>query len=224
MIRCVVILFPFLLGMIPYYSFAQDILWLHYFNQYKLSYKFSIDSDVGYREYFGEGNRTQFRSGLRYDINENIYVRGGLMYVDGTQVRQELRLYQDFVMNTRFNAFTISQRVRFEEQFFGDYSSTKVRLRYNPSIKYSSKYGFLTFGFEPFITLNEGIRIGSNRTYFGITRRAYKNIFVTLEYINERGYKRNERYHVNETNLIRLKVKHVIHPLKTGPLFGRKRK
>ncbi len=224
MIRYMKILYLLILGIIPHNSFTQDILWLHYFNQYKLSYKFSIDSDIGYREYFSEGNRGQIRSGLRYDITENMYVRAGVMLVDGTQVRQELRPYQDFVMKTRFNAFTLSQRVRFEEQFFGDNAQTKVRLRYNPSIKYSSSFGYLTFGIEPFIALNENdFRIASNRMYVGITRRAYKNIFVTLEYINERGYKRNERQHINETNLIRVKINHVIYPLKVGPLFGRKK-
>lgn len=217
----IVIVFQFLL-MMTLKSSAQDILWLHYFNRYKLSYKFSIDSDIGYREYISEGNRGQLRSGLRYDINDKMYVRGGVMFVGGTQVRRETRWYQDFVLNTKVNAFTLTQRARFEQQLFEGSDKAKVRLRYNASVKYSSPYGFLTLGVEPFIPLNDShLYIGSYRTYVGVTRRAYKNTFVTLEYINERIRKRNEHTSIIPTHLIRIKVSHVINPLKVGPLFGR---
>lgn len=206
-------------------TFGQDdILWLHYFNRYKLSYKFSIDSDIGYRFYFPEGDRWQVRSGLRYDINENMYVRGGLMYVTGSAARQEIRPYQDFVINSRFSAFTVTQRVRLEEQFFEGNTATKIRLRYNPSIKFSTFFGFCTLGAEPFVVLNDQqSRIASNRLYIGVTRRAYKNILVTLQYINERSYTKVENSFVNESNIIRIKVAHTIKPLRTGPLFGRKK-
>ncbi|NME71307.1 DUF2490 domain-containing protein [Flammeovirga aprica] len=206
-------------------SFAQDdILWLHYFNRYKLSYKFSIDSDVGYRSYFPEGERWQGRTGLRYDINDNMYVRGGVMYVAGSAARQEFRPYQDFVFNSRVSIFTITQRVRFEQQLYFDGTETRFRLRYNPSVKFSTFLGYCTFGCEPFFVLNEeSSRVASNRLYVGITRKAYKNVFVTVQYINERSYNKAETSFLDESNMIRVKVSHTIKPLRTGPLFGRKK-
>lgn len=223
---CKIVLFQFfflLFGSLQ--SFGQDILWLHYFNRYKLSYKFSIDSDIGYRQYFPEGNRTQIRSGLRYDINENMYVRSGLMYVNGNISREEVRPYQDFVINSRFSSFTFTQRIRLEEQFYiKNSSTTKIRLRYNPSIKFSTFFGFCTFGCEPFFVLNDSKSlVTSNRLYIGLTRKAYKNILVTVQYINERSYKKAEHSFINESNMIRIKVAHTIHPLKTGPLFEKKK-
>ncbi|MBD0400646.1 DUF2490 domain-containing protein [Flammeovirga sp. EKP202] len=206
-------------------SFAQDdILWLHYFNRYKLSYKFSIDSDVGYRFYFPEGERWQARSGLRYDINDNFYVRGGVMFVAGDAAREEFRPYQDFVFNSRLSIFTFTQRVRFEEQIFFDGTDTRFRLRYNPSVKFSTFFGYCTLGAEPFFVLNDPkSRVASNRLYIGLTRKAYKNVFVTLQYINERSYTKAESSFINESNMIRVKVSHTIKPLRTGPLFGRKK-
>ncbi|KXX66839.1 DUF2490 domain-containing protein [Flammeovirga sp. SJP92] len=206
-------------------SFAQDdFLWLHYFNRYKLSYKFSIDSDVGYRSYFPEGERWQGRSGLRYDINDNFYVRGGVMFVGGSVARFEFRPYQDFVINSRVSFLTITQRVRFEQQMFFDGTDTRFRLRYNPSVKFSTFLGYCTLGVEPFFVLNNpNSRVASNRMYVGLTRKAYKNVFVTLQYINERSYTKEESSFINESNIIRLKVSHTIKPLRTGPLFGRKK-
>ncbi|AZQ65143.1 DUF2490 domain-containing protein [Flammeovirga pectinis] len=203
--------------------FGQDILWLHYFNRYKLSYKFSIDSDVGYRQYFDDngGNRGQIRSGLRYDVSDRFYIRGGFMYVNGSRSNEEFRFYQDFVYNIPFNVFTLTQRVRFEEQFFEN-SKKKYRLRYNPSLKFSTFFGYCTLGCEPFFTLNDNnSKISSNRVYIGVTRRAYKNILITLQYINERSYSIPTEGYINESNMVRIKISHVIHPLKTGPLFKR---
>lgn len=79
-------------------SYGQDqIAWFHYFNKMNLSYKFSIDTDLGYRSDFEGMERWQIRSGLKYDIIENVSVRAVVMHVQGTQSASELRFYQDLM-------------------------------------------------------------------------------------------------------------------------------
>ncbi|NLR93968.1 DUF2490 domain-containing protein [Flammeovirga agarivorans] len=204
--------------------FGQDFLWLHYFNKYKLSYKFSIDSDFGWRQYGNpEEYRGQFRTGLHYDLSDVSYVRGGIMYVNGTVAAEEIRYYQDFVYKFRIGDVTVQQRVRFEEQTFTDPERDfRFRLRYNPAVKFPSPIGQFTLSAEPFFTLTDpNSRVSSNRLLVGLTNKVYKNISLSIQYINERSYTKAETNFIDEAQMIRIKIDHVIHPLKTGPLFGR---
>ncbi|OHX64083.1 hypothetical protein NH26_20980 [Flammeovirga pacifica] len=206
--------------------FAQDFIWFHYFNRYKLSYKFSIDSDFGWREYFdSERYRGQFRSGLRYDINSNMYARAGFMYVDGSVASQEIRFYQDYVYSFKLHDITIQQRIRLEQQTFTDPNKNfNFRIRYNPAIKFPSPIGQWTLAAEPFVSVKkDGSYIGANRLIVGVKNKIYGNVHFTLQYINERAYNRVETGYINETQMIRVRIDHVIHPLRTGPLFGRKK-
>lgn len=223
LIRNLIIIFSFA---ISNELFAQDYIWFHYFNRYKLSYKFSIDSDIGWREYFdAERYRGQIRSGLRYDINANMYARGGIMYVNGSVASEEIRFYQDYVYSFKIKDITIQQRIRFEQQTFTDPTKNfNFRIRYNPALKFHSPIGHWTLAAEPFVSVKkDGSYIGANRLLVGIKNKIYGNVHLTLQYINERAYSKAETGYIAENQMIRVRIDHVIHPLRTGPLFGRKK-
>ncbi|MBD0405322.1 DUF2490 domain-containing protein [Flammeovirga sp. EKP202] len=195
-------------------SYGQDqIAWFHYFNKMNLSYKFSIDTDLGYRSDFEGMERWQIRSGLKYDIIENVSVRAGVMHVQGTQSASELRFYQDLMHKEDFSSFTFSLRVRFEEQYFPQLDQTNYRVRYNPMIKFSTSAGLISLGCEPFINL-DSFQVTNNRWYFGITRYAFKNTLITLQYIKENSYSNTEIDRFNSPHMIRIKIDHSINPIR----------
>ncbi|MBD0401411.1 DUF2490 domain-containing protein [Flammeovirga sp. EKP202] len=205
---------------------AQDhVLWLHYFNSYKLSYRLSVDSDIGYRSDLFGFERWQYRSGLRYDLSNNLHFRAGLLYLHGPTVVGEIRPYQDIILRNRINRISFTNRVRLEQQFFEGNSNHNIRLRYNPSVSVPTIFGVISLGVEPFINLNDpnGPQLTSNRTLIGVKNNVYKNTFLTLQLINERSFPRNEEI-LNESWLIRVKIDHTIKPLKVNKLFERKNK
>ncbi|WP_044209553.1 DUF2490 domain-containing protein [Flammeovirga sp. OC4] len=197
-----------------YSAYAQDnMVWFHYFNKFKLSYKFSIDSDIGYRNDFHDLARWQFRSGLKYDLTEDFNIRAGIMYVQGQSTNQELRFYQDLIYKARIGEVIIANRLRFEEQYFPTLNKTSYRLRFNPMMKFSTEIGLLSAGVEPFINL-DGFKVSSNRMYFGITRYFTKNTLITLQYIRESSYSRTEVDTINSSHMIRIKIDHMLNPLR----------
>ncbi|WP_281612994.1 DUF2490 domain-containing protein [Flammeovirga sp. SubArs3] len=195
-------------------SYGQDnMMWIHYFNKFNLSYKYSIDSDIGYRNNFDDIKRWQFRSGLKYDIKESLNIRVGVMYVDGHRSNQELRFYQDILQKTKIGEVILSGRLRFEEQLFLQKNLNNNRVRFNPMAKLSTGLGLLSFGIEPFIQLSN-FSISNNRWYLGITRYTKKNTLITIQYIRERNYSNSELNFVQSNHMIRIKIDHVINPLR----------
>lgn len=194
--------------------YGQDqIAWFHYFNKMNLSYKYSIDTDIGYRNDFQSMERWQIRTGLKYNLNEDFNIRAGIMHVQGTHADNELRLYQDFLHKTTFSDFHFSHRLRFEEQFFPMINQSNYRVRYNPMVKFSTGIGAVTLGVEPFINLNP-FKITNNRIYLGITRYTFKNTLVTLQYIREGSYANSEMNRLNSSHMIRIKIDHSINPIR----------
>ncbi|KXX70486.1 hypothetical protein AVL50_08625 [Flammeovirga sp. SJP92] len=190
-----------------------------------MTYKFSVDSDIGYRtDLFGQ-ERWQYRSGIKYQATNNLQLRAGVMYVHGNSPRTEFRPYQDIIINNRINSLIISNRVRFEQQVFNN-APTNFRIRYNPTLKVPTQLGVLSIGTEPFINTNswDEIRITSNRIYFGVSRNMMKNTMITLQYINEKTFTSSEISPFEQTHFIRLKIDHKIHPLESKSLFKRKKK
>ncbi|KXX70487.1 DUF2490 domain-containing protein [Flammeovirga sp. SJP92] len=206
---------------------AQDhVLWLHYFNTYKLSYRFSLDSDIGYRSDIMGFERWQYRTGLRFELTNNVHLRGGVKYLHGNTVPNELRPFQDIIINNRIGSLSITNRVRFEQQFFDNERPLNVRLRYSPSVSLPTYIGVLSVGLEPFINLNSpsGPELASNRTVFGISHNVSKNTFLTIQLIKERSFIGNENLMNNNSKLIRVRIDHTIKPLKFNRLFEKKKK
>jgi hypothetical protein len=116
--------------------------WLIYFGNQKINSKFNWHNEVQYRNYnfIGDENQLLFRTGIGYNLSENnnnlllgygfietkTYTASGLK--SDKVVKNEHRIYQQFITKQNFNNFYIQHRYRIEERFFTN--DFKMRFRY----------------------------------------------------------------------------------------------
>jgi hypothetical protein len=116
--------------------------WFIYFGNQKINKKWNLHSEIQYRNYnfIGDVNQLLLRTGIGYNLSENnnnlllgygfiqthSYTASGLK--EDKVVKNEHRIYQQFITKQNFNNFYIQHRYRIEERFLID--NFKMRLRY----------------------------------------------------------------------------------------------
>jgi len=192
-------------------SFAQKNIsrknqeWIQYYNSIKLSKKFILKTDGGYRLKNGFSDPSQYisRIGLGYKAGAHIQVTAGFahlgVYTNLYVSKREYRPYQELLINDKYDKVTIQHRFRIEERFFT--TSTKNtyynRFRYRfmvkiPVLDFSDKRKgsglYLNLADEVFVHAGKEVvynAFGANRVLLGTTFNLNESLGFTFTYNSE---------------------------------------
>ncbi|MBC7745895.1 MAG: DUF2490 domain-containing protein [Flavobacterium sp.] len=117
--------------------------WFSYFGNQKINKKWNWHNEVQYRNYnfIGDINQLLIRTGIGYNLsenNDNILLGYGFIQshnyttTGGKNVKNEHRIFQQFITKSNIQNFYVQHRYRVEERFFTD--DYKLRLRYFLSV------------------------------------------------------------------------------------------
>jgi Protein of unknown function (DUF2490) len=180
-------------------AFAQNSKvgdWLIYFGNQKISSKFNWHNEVQYRNYnfIGDENQLLFRTGIGYNLSENnnnillgygfietkTYTASGLKA--DKVVKNEHRIFQQFITKQTFSNFYIQNRYRIEERFFTN--DFKMRFRYFLGInkpitkKTMEKNAIYISAYNEIFLNDEKPTFDRNRLYAAIGYCINKNIKI----------------------------------------------
>jgi len=162
-----------LLLLLPVSIFAQQDKtgnWLMYFGTNKLSDKFSLHTEIQYRNHTLTPNNTEqllLRTGLNYHFSDKAFVTAGYAYIPSYAYEseqkdpetEEHRIWQQFIVTNKISRVKLEHRYRFEQRWVDqDY---KNRFRYRLML---------------FIPLNKSI-IEEKTWFLGL----YDEVFVNTE-------------------------------------------
>ena len=113
--------------------------WFIYFGNQKINKKWNWHNEVQYRNYnfIGDINQLLFRTGIGYNLsenNDNILLGYGFIQshtysnTGDKNIKNEHRIFQQFVTKQNIYNFYVQHRYRIEERFFTD--DFKLRFRY----------------------------------------------------------------------------------------------
>ena len=204
--------------------------WLAYYNQLKLSEKWSINTDFQYRwgDFFSYHTQFLVRSQASYKIATNLNSGAGFAVsglYSGTKVSKiEYRPYQEIQLKTEAFSLPLDHRLRVEERFFDDRitaaNSFNMRFRYRllltvPLFKIASDSNkTLDFAIADELFLNAGHDIvynvfDQNRILLSASAPLNKNIDISLTYNNQFAAK-NSAASYTHTQVFWLAIKHKI--------------
>ena len=132
---------------------TSDQQWFQYYNQAKLSEKWTLLSDVGYRwkEDFHENSQYIIRTALGYSIKPQARISLGFAHLGSFIANKvsvfELRPYQELAIKNNFNKTEITHRFRVEERFinFDNDGDIQVPNIFNFRFRYSVMIGIPLF-------------------------------------------------------------------------------
>lgn len=170
-----------ILVLLPYSLFAQQKEvgnWLMYFGTNKVSDKFSIHSEIQYRNYTAAPINIEqllLRTGVNYHFSQNAFASVGYAYIanhefESSQTKpesEEHRIWQQFILTNNISRVKFEHRYRIEQRWInGDY---KNRFRYRlmlflPLNKPKIEEGTL------FIGLYDEIFVNGKQTFFDRNR------------------------------------------------------
>jgi hypothetical protein len=185
--------------------------WLHYYNQSKITEKWTFLGDFGYRWKNNFSEKTQYivRIGAGFQLNSTISLNAGIAYLGtykGDEIyRTELRPYQDLVVKNKYLKATIEHRIRAEQRFFKTKSTGadnfNFRFRYRwmttiPVITFNAEnpYKKLSINIGDEIFINAGKEIvynvfDQNRLLIGATMQFNKKWALSFTYNHQRSAK-----------------------------------
>ncbi|WP_024771474.1 DUF2490 domain-containing protein [Aquimarina macrocephali] len=185
--------FLVLLFLIPTSIFSQDDTgnWLMYFGTNKISEKFSVHTEVQYRNHtIAPVNVEQLllRTGLNYHFAENAFATAGYAYISNhiyesertSPEVEEHRIWQQLITTNNLGRVKFEHRYRVEERFIK--SDFKTRFRYRlmlflPLNKPKIEKGALFVGVYDEIFINgEEEFFDRNRLYGGLGYQLSKNV------------------------------------------------
>lgn len=206
----------------------NEQLWLQYYNQIKLSDKFSLLSDFGVRTKTGVSNWYQITSriSLNYNINKNIQGVSGFAlfttFKENIASTIELRPYKEFNITNQIDKIKIQNRLRLEYRNFSTYgiSSNNFRLRYRLFCTYplmslsknkpDSKL-LLYFGDELFINFGKSIiynTLDNNRLLLGLGFQLNNALTCSITYNYQYGRRGKQLY--EHSDILWITVNHKI--------------
>ncbi len=206
--------------------------WLQYYAQLKLSNKWTLLADGGYRVANNFQDKSQYiaRVGLNYNLNPSMQVGGGFahlgFYTSGKISKVEFRPYEELSIKSKLSNIDINNRIRIEERFFNPVvdghikgnGSFNFRFRYsliagiplfNLSKKDMDKKVLLNIGDEVFFNAGRSIvynEFDQNRILISPTIQFNKNFAVSLTYNGQfAGTTTPATY--NDMNIVWLQIK-----------------
>jgi long-subunit fatty acid transport protein len=172
-------------------------IWAMYFGTNQVADKWSIHTEVQYRDYelFSNFNQLLLRTGANYHISEKAVVTLGYGYIetdpsfsdpDAESNSSENRIFQQFILRNNVGKFKFTHRYRLEQRFLnprGVESRTEHRARYFLRVTYPlSEKWFLTAYDEIFINLQEPL-FGQNRLYGALGYQVNPNVALQAGYL-----------------------------------------
>ncbi len=160
-----------LILLLPFISISQEDKvgnWMMYFGTNKVSDKFSIHSEIQYRNHTITPNNTEqllLRTGLNYHFSDRATVTAGYAYIpsfvfDSDQNSPEVeehRIWQQFILTNKIGRVKLEHRYRFEQRWVNQNFKTRFRYRimlFIPLNKPKIETGTLFLGLYEEIFLN----------------------------------------------------------------------
>lgn len=195
-------------------SFAQktvihnDQQWIQYYNQFRISPKWTLFSDASLRRIHHFSNWSQFtlRAGIGYPVSSTVQGVTGfatfMFYAENRLARVEFRPYQDLNISSTQGRLTVQHRFRTEARYFREVSDSRMteesafnwRFRYRVyctvALWYFSRSSpdrclLLNFGDEVFINAGRQIRynvLDNNRLLVGPALQLNQKVNLFLTY------------------------------------------
>jgi hypothetical protein len=206
--------------------------WLQYYTQMKLSDKWILLADAGYRMANNFRNSSQYlvRAGINYTLSPNIQVGAGFAHFatfsEGKINRDEFRPYEELGIKSKLGNIDINNRVRIEERFFNpvvdghikgpgafnfrfrDALTVNIPL-FNLSKTDKDKKILLSIGDEIFLNAGKHIVYNvfdQNRFVISPTIQFSKDLSVSFTY-NRQFAATNVAATYNQTNVIWLQLR-----------------
>lgn len=186
---------------ISHTTFAQQSKtgnWFLYFGNQKISKRLNWHNEVQYRNYnfIGDINQLLLRTGIGFNLsenNDNILLGYGFIQshvynnVDSKTVRNEHRIFQQFVTKQNIHNFFVQHRYRVEERFVPN--DFLLRFRYFLSInkpinkKLMEKNALYLSAYNEIFLNAEKPVFDRNRLYGGIGYCLTKNLRLETGYM-----------------------------------------
>ena len=210
-LSCLILALPRSYGQTPTKQVTErEQFWLGYFNQTRLSDKFSVWLDVHARrnDFFDRWAQTIVRPGLTYHLSDHTRFTAGYAYISSwpaseteETVRPEHRPWQQINWSGRSKKLQTNQWVRLEERFNRNIANDKLqdgyhfnfRARYMIALMVPLKGDFIEPG-VPFLVLNDEVHVNfgkeilynyfdQNRLFAGVGYPFAKNLNAQLGYM-----------------------------------------
>lgn len=213
------LLVAFCLLVFKSYSQSEKIIiedkqvWLGYFNQTRVSEKWGLWLDFGYRsnnEFVKSSFQSLVRPGVTYYINNNLRLSAGYAYffhypgiTNRTVGQPEHRIWEQVQWTQKFKKFSLRQAVRIEQRYrkkYADNDHLSSEYGYNNRIRYNLGVLVPLFGVESQpkslsliigneLMINFGRQVlynyfDQNRIYGGLGYQLTKDLNINLLYIN----------------------------------------
>ncbi len=167
--------------LIPLTMFSQEDKvgnWLMYFGTNRISDKFSIHTEIQFRNHTLTPNNTEqwlLRTGLNYHFSEKAFATAGYAYIpsyvyDSEQSAPEVeehRIWQQFILTNKIGRVKFEHRYRVEERWIAD--DFRMRLRYRLMLFIPLNKPVIEKG-TFFIGIYDEIFINTEETYFDRNR------------------------------------------------------
>lgn len=172
-------------------------IWAMYFGTNQVADKWSIHTEIQYRDYqiFGNFNQLLLRTGANYHISDHAIATLGYGFIStdptfeepvGEKNAIENRIFEQFILKNQVGKFKFMHRYRLEQRFlkFGDGSKdTQHRARYFLRVTFPlSEKWFLAAYEEIFINLQEPI-FGQNRLFGAVGYHINERINLQAGYL-----------------------------------------
>ena len=174
--------------------------WLQYYNQTKLSEKWTLLFDGGYRwkNEFQESSQYIVRAAIGYNINSDIRISSGLahlgFYSSDKINRVEFRPYQEMVVKNNFNKINLVHRYRMEERFFNPVinGETQTPNTFNFRFRYSLMLSIPLFKLSKVKTDKVFLLNIGDEIFINAGKNVVNNIFDQNRFIISPSFKLNE--------------------------------
>ena len=216
---------------------SRPYAWYSYGNTLQLAPKWLLSNDISERHFFDNGKQLQFtlRSKINYTLGQNWNAGIGFAYFlsntfdpvsTNTLSVPELRPFQEFNNNQKFNRVTINHRYRIEERYFRKVVNDKLvngynfnfRIRYKFEVEYrfyqsTNNIQSLSLKAGDEIMLNAGKKIvkntfDQNRINTAISYQATNSFTFDLGYTY--GFQQKSSGDYNQANILRVTILHKI--------------
>lgn len=209
--------------------------WIQYYTQIKVSQRWSINADAGFR--WKDGNKLQYigRTGINYQVNSKLRIGGGVATTGSYQgenlSKVEFRPYQEIFAPINDKKVAITSRFRMEERFFKNRLEIPVTHEFNFRFRYQlsfsipiatlskrddSKQLSLTLSDEIFINAGKDIvynALDRNRLLIGPSISISRQMMVSASYMYQFAQK-NSAAQYDSDNVLWFTVRHNLNLVK----------
>ncbi len=213
-------LFLFLAATITGYSQSDRFgNWLMYFGQTQLSEKFSLHTEIQYRNddfLLTDIEQLLIRGGLNYHFSKNLMFTAGYGYIPSYRLEDNLlsafteedRIWQQIIVRNNLKSFSLEHRLRQEQRWIGSVYRGRFRYRILASIPFSIKnQKKYSINFYDEIFLNtKGEAFDRNRLFASLGYKINPKTSVQVGILNQ-AVKNNDKWYFQVAIFLKGSVK-----------------